>query len=248
MSFALSARILFRSALGLGVGCLMAAAQDFSEGAAISEADTLRAEIAKLRKQNENLSSAVIDAKRGEQEAAEQLAEVKKRLEALGKNLLDGGDDRLVQAAAEDQLLRERLSVTEKAASMLSANAQDFVRQAVVSDPDSRLRLETSIRELDAALGMRHKPRPDIKTGSLKRAQVVSIDSESGLLVVNVGEAQDCRIGMTYVIHRGDRPFGKAIIADVRKNVAGAFVEQLDPPNEIVRLGDTIILETQPQR
>jgi hypothetical protein len=248
MSFALSTRMLFRSAFGLGVGCLMAAAQDFSEGAAISEADTLRAEIAKLRKQNENLSSAVIDAKRGEQEAAEQLAEVKKRLEALGKNLLDGGDDRLVQAAAEDQLLRERLSVTEKAASMLSANAQDFVRQAVVSDPDSRLRLETSIRELDAALGMRHKPRPDIKTGSLKRAQVVSIDSESGLLVVNVGEAQDCRIGMTYVIHRGDRPFGKAIIADVRKNVAGAFVEQLDPPNEIVRLGDTIILETQPQR
>jgi len=240
--------MLFRSAFGLGVGCLMAAAQDFSEGAAISEADTLRAEIAKLRKQNENLSSAVIDAKRGEQEAAEQLAEVKKRLEALGKNLLDGGDDRLVQAAAEDQLLRERLSVTEKAASMLSANAQDFVRQAVVSDPDSRLRLETSIRELDAALGMRHKPRPDIKTGSLKRAQVVSIDSESGLLVVNVGEAQDCRIGMTYVIHRGDRHFGKAIIADVRKNVAGAFVEQLDPPNEIVRLGDTIILETQPQR
>jgi hypothetical protein len=240
--------MLFRSAFGLGVGCLMAAAQDFSEGAAISEADTLRAEIAKLRKQNENLSSAVIDAKRGEQEAAEQLAEVKKRLEALGKILLDGGDDRLVQAAAEDQLLRERLSVTEKAASMLSANAQDFVRQAVVSDPDSRLRLETSIRELDAALGMRHKPRPDIKTGSLKRAQVVSIDSESGLLVVNVGEAQDCRIGMTYVIHRGDRPFGKAIIADVRKNVAGAFVEQLDPPNEIVRLGDTIILETQPQR
>jgi len=248
MSFALSTRILLRSVLGLGAGCLMAAAQDFSEGAAISEADTLRAEIAKLRKQNENLSSAVIDAKRGEQEAAEQLAEVKKRLEALGKNLLDGGDDRLVQAAAEDQLLRERLSATEKAASMLSANAQDFVRQAVVSDPDSRLRLETSIRELDAALGMRHKPRPDIKTGSLKRAQVVSIDSESGLLVVNVGEAQDCRIGMTYVIHRGDRPFGKAIIADVRKNVAGAFVEQLDPPNEIVRLGDTIILETQPQR
>jgi hypothetical protein len=45
----------------------------------------------------------------------------------------------------------------------------------------------------------------------------------------------------------GDRPFGKAIIADVRKNVAGAFVEQLDPPNETVRLGDTIILDTQPR-
>ena len=50
---------------------------------------------------------------------------------------------------------------------------------------------------------------------------------------------------MTYTIQRGDRPFGKAIIADVRKNVAGAFVEQLNPPSETVRLGDTIILETQ---
>jgi hypothetical protein len=52
---------------------------------------------------------------------------------------------------------------------------------------------------------------------------------------------------MVYTIQRGDRPFGKAIIADVRKNVAGAFVEQLDPPNETVRLGDTIILDTQPR-
>jgi hypothetical protein len=220
-------------------------AQDIQEGVPISETDSLRLEIAKLRKQNEVLTGTVIDAKRGEQQAAEQLAQIKQRLEALGKNLLDGGNDRLVQAAAEQQILQERIEATEKAAVLLSSATQDFIRQAVVSDPDTRLRLETSLRELDAALGLRHKPRPDIKTGSLQRAQVVSIDAESGLLVVNVGQNQNCRIGMTYTIQRGDRPFGKAIIADVRKNVAGAFVEQLNPPSETVRLGDTIILETQ---
>lgn len=245
---ATSMRSLAFATFGLGAGIAVATAQDVREGATLSEADTLRLEIAKLRKQNEILAATVIEAKRGEQEAAQQLAQIKQRLEALGKNLLDGGDDRLVQAAAEQQLLQERLEVTEKAAMALASHTQDFVRQAVVADPDSRLRLETSLRELDAALGLRHKPRPDIKTGSLQRAQVVSIDAESGLLVVNVGQSQDCRIGMTYTIMRGERPYGKAIIADVRKNVAGAFVEQLDPSNETVRLGDTIILETQPQR
>lgn len=248
MLLATSMRSLAFATFGLGAGIAVATAQDVREGAALSEADTLRLEIAKLRKQNENLAATVIEAKRGEQEAAQQLAQIKQRLEALGKNLLDGGDDRLVQAAAEQQLLQERLEVTEKAAMSLASHTQDFVRQAVVADPDARLRLETSLRELDAALGLRHKPRPDIKTGSLQRAQVVSIDAESGLLVVNVGQSQDCRIGMTYTIMRGERPYGKAIIADVRKNVAGAFVEQLDPSNETVRLGDTIILETQPQR
>jgi hypothetical protein len=243
-----SIRILALATFGFGAGIAVAPAQDVREGATLSEADTLRLEIAKLRKQNEILASTVIDAKRGEQEAAQQLAQIKQRLEALGKNLLDGGDDRLVQAAADQQLLQERLEATEKAALALSSNTQDYVRQAVVADPDARLRLETSLRELDAALGLRHKPRPDIKTGSLQRAQVVSIDAESGLLVVNVGQNQEVRIGMTYTILRGERSFGKAIIADVRKNVAGAFVEQLDPPNEIVRLGDTILLETQPQR
>lgn len=241
-------RVLALATFGFGAGMAVVAAQEVREGVTLSEADTLRLEIAKLRKQNEVLAGTVIEAKRGEQDAAQQLAQIKQRLEALGKNLLDGGDDRLVQAAAEIQLLQERLEATEKAAMSLAANTQDFVRQAAVADPDARLRLETSIRELDAALGLRHKPRPDIKTGSLQRAQVVSIDAESGLLVVNIGQNQNCRIGMTYTILRGERPFGKAIIADVRKNVAGAFVEQLDPSNETVRLGDTILLETQPQR
>jgi len=245
MSFSTSSRLLAIAALGLCAGSSVVVAQDIQEGVPISETDSLRLEIAKLRKQNEVLTGTVIDAKRGEQQAAEQLAQIKQRLEALGKNLLDGGNDRLVQAAAEQQILQERIEATEKAAVLLSSATQDFIRQAVVSDPDTRLRLETSLRELDAALGLRHKPRPDIKTGSLQRAQVVSIDAESGLLVVNVGQNQNCRIGMTYTIQRGDRPFGKAIIADVRKNVAGAFVEQLNPPSETVRLGDTIILETQ---
>jgi hypothetical protein len=65
---------------------------------------------------------------------------------------------------------------------------------------------------------------------------------------MNVGESQNARIGTTYRLVRGDQQLGSAIIADVRRNVCGAFVEQLDPAAGPVRLGDTAILITQPGR
>ena len=114
----------------------------------------------------------------------------------------------------------------------------------VVSDPDARMRLETAVRELDAVIGLRHKPRPDVRTGSLQGARVISVDSGSGMLVLNVGENSGARIGMSFRLARGDRPYGRAIIADVRKDLCGAFAEELDKDHEGVRIGDSAILET----
>jgi hypothetical protein len=211
----------------------------------INQNDKMKSEVAKLRKQNDVLSATITTARKNEQQAFEELVQIKKRLEALGKNLLDGGNDRLVQAASDQQILQERLSSIERVASNLISSTNDFVTKAVVSDPEARLRLETSSRELDAVLGLRNKPQPNIKIGSLQRAQVISVDTDSGLLVINAGKEQNCNIGMTYSLQRGDRLYGKAVVADVRKNVSGAFTENILSPNEIVRIGDTVTLETQ---
>ena len=54
-----------------------------------------------LREQNKALQRALAESNKGEKQASEQLSQVRERLEALGKNLLDGGNDRLVQAAAD---------------------------------------------------------------------------------------------------------------------------------------------------
>ena len=65
------------------------------------------------------------------------------------------------------------------------------------------------------------------------------------MLVLNIGESQGARIGMTFRLTRGQQPYGKAILADVRKGVSGVFVENLDNPAETPRPGDLAILETQ---
>ena len=201
--------------------------------------------IVDLQEQNQTLQHSLTEANRGEKQASEQLAQVRERLEALGKNLLDGGDDRLVLAAADLQLANERISSLEKSASSLSSSVTGYLRLAVVSNPDARLGVETSLRELDAVLGLRQKPRPDIRTGSLQQARVISLQQESGMLILNLGESQGAKIGMTFQLTRGQQPYGKAILADVRKGVSGAFVENLDNVAESPRPGDLAVLETQ---
>jgi hypothetical protein len=221
---------------GTGVGT---AQQD------VQRMEDLERNVANLTEKNVALEKSLAESNRAEKEASGQLAKVRERLEALGKNLLDGGNDRLVQAASDIQVLRERQSSLEGTAMRLAATVTDYMRQAVTSDPDARLRVETSVRELDAVLGLRQKPRPDVRTGSLQQARIVSIDSESGLLVLNAGESGGVRTGMTFRLLRGDQPYGKAIVADVRKDVSGALVENLDSNTERVRLGDTASLATE---
>jgi chromosome segregation ATPase len=225
---------------GLCAGTWTCAAQ----GATVAE---LESTVEALRERNQALEKSLAEANRAEKEAREQLDRVKLRMEALGRNLLDGGDERLVQAVAEQQILSGRVSGLEGAAARLRDVITDYLRKAVAADPDSRLRVETAIRELDSLLGTGQKPAPET-AGSASNAKVMNVDSESGLLVLNVGEAQGARIGTTYQLVRGDQPFGTAIVADVRRNVCGAFVEQLDAGAEPVRLGETAILMTQPGR
>ena len=201
--------------------------------------------VATLKEQNQNLQRALVASNKAEKESSDKLAKIRVSLEALGKNLLDGGDDRLIQAAADLELANERNSKIEAAAANLSSSVQDYIRQAVVSDPDARLRVETAMRELDSVSGLRQKPLPDIRTGNLQQARIVSLDQQSGMLVLNLGESQGARIGMTFRLLHGQQEYGKAILADVRKGVSGAFVEQIESQDITPSLGDTAILLTQ---
>lgn len=208
-------------------------------------ATALQETITTLQGQNRSLQRSLAEANRGEKQATEQLAQVRVRLEALGKNLFDGGDDRLVQAAADLELAKERLAELESTAMHLTAAVNEYLRQAVVSDPAARLRVEISMRKLDTLLGLRQQPLPDVRSGSLQQARIVSIDQESGMLVFNIGENKGAKIGMNFRLFRGQQPYGKAILADVRKAVSGAFVEKIDPAAESPRPGDLAALETE---
>ncbi|NIP92859.1 MAG: hypothetical protein GWO24_05090, partial [Akkermansiaceae bacterium] len=118
------------------------------------------------------------------------------------------------------------------------------LKSAIASDPESRAGVEARLRELEVELGIRARPEKNIDRGNLQHAKVRSIDEKSGLVVLNVGEKENTRIGMVFNIMRGEEFIGEVMVADTRPDVCGVFVQKLENENNPVRFGDIASLKS----
>ncbi|MCH2063134.1 MAG: hypothetical protein MK194_05365 [Roseibacillus sp.] len=229
--------LILGAILAAGAGVFVAGAQELDELA------RFKAENARLKIQNASLQKSLVEANRREKEAAEALVKIKVRLQALGKDLLSDGDERTVEAWQNVTVLDRRLRRMEEAAIRLSAAAQVFIKTAITADPEARAQLEAHLRALEVELGLRNKPEQNIERGNLQHALVKSIDEKSGLVVLNVGAKENARIGMVFSIMRGDQVVAEAMVADVRPDICGVFVQRLENDNNPVRFNDSASLK-----
>lgn len=227
--------------LAIALPCV---AQDAGAGDKDREIRQLQHQLQQSRTQCQALARDLAAAKKREAELNQSLNGLRLRFAAMGSNLLNGGQDAILEAVKNAEVLDKRYRDTEKAALKLMADMREYLRTAIAADPDARVRLETSIRELDVALGLRQNPRPHIASGSLQHAKIVSIDTETGMLVINAGEIQSVRRGMTFAIMRGNRKVAEAIVADVRQDFSGLLPTQLDDPKDVIRNGDIASVKT----
>lgn len=204
--------------------------------------------VAQLKRQNTALAQSLAEANKREQGSADALSEIKARLEALGKNLIDGKDDRMVKAVSDLQILNTRLRDLENSSLRLSSVIQNYLKTALHADPAERTQVESALREMEAALGLREKPQRAIDFGSLDNARVVSIDSETGLLVLNVGNKAGAQIGMEFEIARNNRPLAKVLIAETRNNISGALVQTVVDSEHSPKIGDLASVKLQQNR
>lgn len=223
-------------------------AQQFSEvevGADARDVQKLQLQIRKLQRQNESLSKALVESKQQTISAKGKLNKIRLELEALGTYPLGTDDERLIQAVANRKVLEKRIAGLETAATTLTAEIREYLKHAFVADDQKRVNLEGKLRALDVKLGIIDKPRPQIDIGNLFDAKIIGIDGQSGTLILNAGEKQEVRIGMTFRILRGKSQIAEARIAEVRPEIAGALVTRLVDTNNAVRPGDIASIKTQ---
>ena len=231
------------SKLILAASLLVTTGVPVAEGQDQDEMDLLRTENARLRIQNATLQESLVEANLSEKESAEALARIKVRLQALGRDLLDDRGERTVEAWQNVTVLDRRLRRMEEAAIRLSAAVQSYLKTAITADPEARGRVEAHLRALEVELGLRNKPEQNIDRGNLQHAVVKSIDEKSGLVVLNVGARENARIGMIFNIMRGDQLVAEAMVADVRPDICGVFVQRLQNEDNPVRFNDTAFLK-----
>ena len=206
----------------------------------------LQRKIERLEKQNAVLRTSYTQAQKEVAETQAKFAEVRQRLEALGASSLGGNEERLVRAVADNEVLNSRLRKLEETAVRLSGAIIVYMKQAIAEEAESRAQVESFIRELDMLLGLRHQPLRE-GVGSLAEAKVISIDTQTGMIVLNVGAAQGLKVGMPIVIVRGEQTIGEALISDVRQDIAGGLIQKLESPTELVLVGDSVAVKTLDQ-
>lgn len=219
-----------------GMG-MVARADEAGSGGEDNKAAQLERRVASLR---ESYALARADA----DEARSQLREIRARLEALGgAAALGSSEERLIDTASRLEATDAELARLRQCALQLSSAINAYMQGVLVEDAAARQALEASLRELDVALGLRQAPQDDL-SGSLEEATILSIDSESGLIVINAGRDAKVEVGMPMLITRGDQEIAQAVVTDVRKKVSGLLVRKHRNPNLVVSVGDRVTLTT----
>jgi len=229
----------FNSALAsglllLGVFGSTAVAQDEVKGVV-----ELERENRLLKLQVDNLSVSLGAALAREETKTASLKDVKQHLALFGKDFFEDGDTKLRHAVSDYQVARENLTELENANFDLIQAIRNYLRTAVASDPEARSDVEVKIRELEVALGQRQRPKRKIEQGTAQEARIVTIDSNTGLVVVNAGRDADLNVGMRFRIERSGTHIGDAIVATTRPDVSGLLMQALANQDNQVRPGDT---------
>ncbi|MEN8847227.1 MAG: hypothetical protein ABF377_04015 [Akkermansiaceae bacterium] len=202
-----------------------------------------------LRLRNETLNKGYASALERESAKIKSLKGIKENLALIGKGFFDGGNDTLRTAVADYQVASEQLSKLEMSSTDLLITMQDYLRTVVASDPEARAMVEAKMRQLQVDLGQRQQPKRKVRQGTAAEATVVSVDSESGLLIINAGDAADVRPGMRFRLERSGTYLGDAVVAISRADVSGLLIQSLTNPENPVLPKDTalIILDNSEQ-
>ena len=213
-----------------------AGAGEGGNGATDRRIDQLERQVASLR-ESYMLARADADA------ARKQLREVSVRLEALGGTALGGQEEKLIETAAMLESTRTELDEVRQGSLRLATAVAEYKRSAMVEDETARLALETALQDMEVALGLRQKPQSEFD-GTLDEAKVLSIDSESGLIVINAGRKGGVEVGMPMEIFRGDQVIATTMVTDVRKSVSGLLVQRHFNPVLSIAVGDRVSVKT----
>lgn len=197
--------------------------------------------VAQLERQVATLRESYALARADADEARRQLREIRARLEALGGAALGDSEEKIIDTAAQLEAVRSELDSVRQSSLRLSSALTSYMRGALVEDAVARQGLEVALRELDVALGLRQAPVDEL-AGTLDDSRILSIDTESGLIVINAGRSAKIEVGMPMEITRGDQVIAKAIVTDVRKKVAGMLVQRHLNPVLSVAVGDRVSL------
>ena len=172
----------------------------------------------------------------------ERYLQLRGLLEALDLSAIEeGGDEkanRLIAALNDLRIIKDEQKRLADALFKLLEASMEFSQVATPGNPESVQKLGSAMQSAESALksSIAQAGEPDKK--ELTEASVVSIKTELGVVVLDVGTKDGAKPGMPFNIFRADKPIARVLVTDVRSTVSGAVIRELFSPSDKLMIGD----------
>jgi len=156
--------------------------------------------------------------------------EAQLRAQTLGANLTDA------DANASQQQLVESL----RSLYLAEAERQRLIEQLkrLLEAVQTGSNVTGEVARAKALLAAEKPVDQPVTKSSLEAARVLEFNPKLRLVVLDVGSLQGTRVGMPFIVLRGDRVIAWARVVEVRQKICGALIEKTEG-NVTVKAGDT---------
>lgn len=218
----------------------MQAAHSLSQAQLVKEkgrADALEA-------QRKMLVNSLSEAVRVSEEQVVASRDAQLKLQAFGVDLFTRDENsleqRLLKAVRDLDISQQENERQGKALHHLSEAFLSYLGQSPDVEKVSRDEAGKAIAKAGKAIAP--LITAENAASGLDGSQVVSQDSEIGLIVFDAGRQDGLRVGTPLTVLRGERPIFTAMIVDVRETISGAVLQDKIADVDEVAVGDGIKL------
>lgn len=226
------------------------AVRELKAALSVSQAQvaTLQEQLSRAEMQRKDLVKSLAEAVKASEEQVAASREMQLKLQAFGVDLFTQDENsleqRLLKAVRDLDISQQELERRTKQLHQLSESFLKYVQATPAAAEKDRKSAMTSIEKAGEAL---EDLAANGAAAEVDDSQIVSIDSEIGLVVFDAGKEAGVRVGTPIAVLRGERPIYTAMIVDVRDAISGAVLQDRLADVENVAVGDGIqLLPNQP--
>ena len=260
---------LKRAALAAGLSLITVAGSQAAAEGSLTDLDIeyseLKVTLERILGENKQLREALGDTQKTLSDMRSNLAatsaetevfkrqsmELKLRMEALGLDLAGGNnaklEQRLLTAVSDLRSAAEEKRKLSEALVRLSEAASSYAKSASSAQAETRLSLESELRNANQALGI-HSGSAVTATSvpaTMTDAMAISVKEDLSLVVINLGTQQGVKVGMPFRVLRGDNLIGSVQVVDVREKFAGAVIQKLSSDRDQIKVGDRLVVDAR---
>ena len=213
------------------------------------ENQALKKQLVQSQETIKSLTDSLAESNSEAEEFRRKSGELTLRMEALG---IDAGNEsklqqRLLKAVSDLRLVQaEKDKLSDQLVRLTEAMLR-YLKTASSTDADARMHVETEMRSTNDALGLPSSSAQEATAipATIMDAMVISIKEEWSLVVINVGKKQGVKIGMPFKVIRGDAMIGLVRVVNVRDEISGAVIQDLDSDKNRIKVGDRLRVDAE---